>query len=51
MKIGDIFKDVSLSEVAETSLTLFHERSLLTSASQFLAQIAPMQIQTYRIAW
>ena len=51
VKIGDIFKEITLSEVAETSLTLFHERTVLTSVSQFLAQIAPMQIQTYKIAW
>jgi hypothetical protein len=51
MKIGEIFKDITLSEVAETSLTLFHERTVLTPVTQFLAQIAPMQIQTYKIAW
>ena len=51
VKIGDMFKDITLSEVAETSLTMFNERSLLRSTSQFLAQIAPMQIQTYKIVW
>ena len=51
VKIGDIFKDITLSEVAETSLTLFTDRTVLSTVSQFLAQIAPMQIQTYRIAW
>lgn len=51
VKIGDIFKEVTISEATETSLSLFHDITPLNLQSELLSQINEMQIKTYRLTW
>ena len=51
IKMGDIFKEVTISEATETSLSLFHDIAHLDLQSELQSQINEMQIKTYRLAW
>lgn len=51
VKMGDIFKEVTISEATETSLSLFHDISHLDLQSELLSQLGEMQIKTYRLVW
>lgn len=49
--MGDIFKDVTISEATETSLSMFHDVAPLDLRSELQSQISEMQIKTFRLAW
>ena len=51
IKMGDIFKETTISEATETSFSLFHDISPLDLQSELLSQINEMQIKTYRLTW
>lgn len=51
IKLGHLFKGVDISEAMETTLTLLHDRSTLSPKSQFITQLDPMEIHTYRLTW
>lgn len=49
--MGDIFKDVTISEAMETSLSLLHDIAQLDLQSELVSKIKEMEIKTYRLAW